>query len=307
MNNRSKILLESGTNELEIVEFKIGENYFGINVAKVKEIIGYNNITKVPNAHPCIHGLFKPRDYVITVINLPKYLNFSSNESINKDFFLITYFNKITTAFQVNSVVGIHRLSWEEIEKPDTTIYDGIEGIVTGIVKINDRLVAILDFEKIVSDISPRTGIQISDIKTMSARQYNDKPILIAEDSQMLSQVIKECLTQAGYKNLIMVNNGREAWDILEKVKARKDKKINEIVSCVITDIEMPQIDGHHLTKLIKEDAILGTLPVIIFSSLISEEMMRKGKKLGADAQITKPEIKRLVGVVDELIEKHVC
>lgn len=304
MKSGSKILLESGTNELEIVEFKIGKNHFGINVAKVKEIIRHSDIIKIPNSHPCVHGIFKPRDQVITVINLPRYLQLNTGEPIHTSFFIITYFNQITTAFQVNSVVGIRRLSWEEIEKPDATICGDSEGIVIGIVKSDDRLISILDFEKILSDISPRTGIQISDIKELGPRQHSDKPILIAEDSQMLSKLIKDCLKEAGYENLIMVPNGKEAWDILQKIKERKDKKINEIVSCIITDIEMPQMDGHCLTKFIKEDAVLSSLPVVIFSSLISEDMLRKGKSLGADAQISKPEIKNLVGIVDALIEK---
>lgn len=301
MGYNSEILLESGTNELEIVECKVGDIFLGINVAKVKEIIKYSPITKIPNGHPCIHGLFMPRKEVITVINLPKYLNSENHQSIHKNFFLITYFNKTTVAFQVNSILGIRRLSWDEIETPNDNINDGMEGIITGIVKGNDHLILLIDFEKILTDISPTSGIQISNIKNMGSRMKNDNLILIAEDSKMLSNMINECLKEAGYTNIIRVSNGEKAWEILQESKNNGKQKI----SCVITDIEMPKMDGHHLTKLIKRDKILCKLPVILFSSLISDAMIEKGKKLGADAQIAKPEIEKLVGIIDRLTRQY--
>jgi two-component system chemotaxis response regulator CheV len=255
----------------------------------------------MPNAHPCVQGVFKPRDRVITVVDLPKYLNLDTSQSIEKDHFLISHFNKSIVAFRVNSVVGIRRLSWEEMEKIDSNVYDEDKGTVIGIVKAADRLISVIDFEKILMDISPKTGIQISDIKSMGMRQKNDSPILIAEDSPMLSNMIHQCLTEAGYTNLTIVSDGKEAWDILERAKEYRNQRM---ISCVITDIEMPQMDGHHLTKLIKEDSVLSTIPVILFSSLINDAMEAKGKKLGADAQISKPEIRRLVELLDKFVEK---
>jgi len=304
MGKTNNILLESGTNELEILVFTINQNYFGINVAKVKEIIKYCNITSIPNSHPCISGLIKPRDEIITVINLPKYLNTVIDENLKEDFFVITHFNKLTLAFKVHSVIGIQRLSWEHIESPDMNIYGDYESNVTGIVKNSEHLITILDFEKIVSDINPRAGIQASDINKLGERKNisRDKHILIAEDSHMLIKILEESLKKAGYNNLTITQNGKEAWELLKKAKENKNKKIRDIYSCVITDIEMPQMDGHHLTKSIKEDSVLQELPVIIFSSLISEAMYKKGQQLGADEQITKPEIGRLVEVLDNLI-----
>lgn len=301
MENNKGILLESGTNELEIVEFKIGDNYFGINVAKVKEIIPYLQVTNVPNSHPCIKGIFKIRDSVISAVNLPKYLNLPDQKN---GFFIIAHFNKISVGFEVHEVIGIHRISWEKIEKPDPTLYGGQEGIATGIVKLDDKLVIILDFEKILTDISPRTGIQVSEIQKLGPRERSQRPILIAEDSEFLMRILTNSLNEAGYENLTIVSNGREAWELLQKYKEDKSIKLEDKVSCIITDIEMPQMDGHHLTKLVKTDSELSKLPVIVFSSLISDAMKIKGESLGADAQITKPEIGNLVGVVDRLIIK---
>lgn len=301
MENNKGILLESGTNELEIVEFTIGENTFGINVAKVREIMPFEPVTKVPNAHPCIRGIFKPRDTIITVIDLPRYLNMPASTDEKKDMLIIANFNKLYIAFQVQGVVGIHRISWAQIEKPDSTIFGGREGLATGIVKLNNKLIMVLDFEKIITDISPQTGIQMSEIDRLGPRNRSNKPILIAEDSELLAKMLEDALTKAGYTNLTITNNGKEAWEVLENLK-KNSGSLEEKVACMITDIEMPQMDGHHLTKLIKEDDSLKKLPVIIFSSLINEEMKKKGENLGANAQITKPEIGNLVGLVDKLI-----
>ena len=126
------------------------------------------------------------------------------------------------------------------------------------------------------------------------------KTILIAEDSALLSKLLQDCLKKAGYSNLIVNMDGQEAWDKLTELN--KEGNITEKVKLVITDIEMPRMDGHHLTKLIKSDDKMKNIPVIIFSSMISDELIVKGKSLGADAQITKPQIGRLVGEIDKLI-----
>jgi two-component system chemotaxis response regulator CheV len=301
MEKDKGILLESGTNELEIVEFTIGDNTFGINVAKVREIMPFEKITKVPNSHPCIKGIFKPRETIITAIDLPKYLNMPASPNENKDMLIVANFNKLYIAFQVHAVVGIHRISWNEIEKPDQTIYGGKEGLATGVIKLNNKLIIILDFEKIVADISPQTGIQLSEIDKMGPRGRSNKPILIAEDSELLTRMLLEALNKAGYTNVTTAPNGQEAWEILENIK-KSGAKLEEKAACLITDIEMPQMDGHHLTKLVKEDGDLRRLPVIIFSSLINADMKKKGAGLGADAQVTKPEIGNLVGIIDKLI-----
>ncbi len=299
--DKKEILLETGTNEIEIMEFTIDGNLFGINVAKVIEIMMPSPVKPMPNSHPSVEGVFKPRGAVITVINLPQYLNLSNCEQAEKNLFIVTNFNKMLVAFRVHTVVGIDRISWSAIQKPDKTIYGGVDGVVTGIAECGDRLITILDFEKIVSDISPEAGIQISEIDKLGNRANTDIPILMAEDSILLSKMIRESLHKAGFTNVIQFNNGQEAWNYLESIREEED--VTEKVSCIITDIEMPQMDGHRLTKLVKTDNQLKRIPLIIFSSLINEQMYIKGKELGADEQLTKPEIGHLVEVIDHLLE----
>ena len=294
------ILLESGTNELEILEFKVGKNYYGINVAKIREIISYQTPTPIPNADPRIEGIFMPRDEIISIIDLAEVMHLEKPDKVNNDMYIVTNFNQLNTAFHVNGVLGIHRVSWSDIVKPDSTINTAGEGMATGIIRIDDKLIIILDFEKIVSEINPETGLKVSDVEHMRNRSRNESPILIAEDSALLSKMIVNCLEQAGYTNLTTTDNGKECWDKLQQYL--NEGSVEENVSCIITDIEMPQMDGHRLTKLVKEHDKLKHIPLIIFSSLVNAEMRRKGEQLGADAQLSKPEIGQLVGAIDSLI-----
>lgn len=298
---QTEILLESGTNELEIMEFTIAGELFGINVAKVREIMMETPVKPMQKAHPVIEGIYKPRDEVITVIDLAKYLGLPPSDPNNRDIFVVTNFNNLNFAFHVHTVVDIDRISWTKMQKPDRIIYGGDEGVATGIAEFEGRLITILDFEKIVAEISPQTGIQYEDLEKLGQRHRSDRPILVVEDSMLLSKMIIESLHRSGYVNTVKTDNGQEAWDYLQEAKTSGDP-IENHVALIISDIEMPQMDGHRLTKLVKEDPIMKKIPLILFSSLINEEMKIKGRELGADAQISKPEIANLVHLIDSLL-----
>ena len=294
------ILLESGTNEIEVMEFTIDGSLYGINVAKVKEILVSEPVKPMPHAHQAVEGIFKPRDMVLTVVDLPKYLTRVEGVKNPKDLFIITEFNKMNIAFRVHTVVGISRISWRDIQKPDKTVSGGEEGVATGIAQCGGNLVTILDFEKIIAEIAPETSIQMSEIDAMGHRDRSDANILVAEDSVLLSKMIEEALHKSGYVKTKMFPNGQELWDYLSSI--RNDAYLDQMASLIITDIEMPQMDGHRLTKLVKDDRILQHIPLVIFSSLITDEMRIKGKELGADEQMSKPEIGHLVYVIDQLL-----
>ena len=301
--NKRGILLESGTNEIEVMKFTIGGNLFGINVAKVLEIMISAPVKPMPHAHVSVEGIFKPRDVVITVVDLPKYLGMDSPKN-PKDIFIITSFNKMCIAFRVHTVDRISRISWTDISKPDKTVSGGTESVATGIAQCDGELVTILDFERIVAEIAPETSIKESDVERLGPRVQNERPIWVAEDSALLSKMIESSLHKANYVNLRMFPNGMELWEALQMLP-EADDPVND-VALIITDIEMPQMDGHRLTKLIKgENSRFRKIPLVIFSSLISEEMRIKGRELGADEQLTKPEIAHLVDVMDHLLERY--
>ena len=180
----TNILLESGTNELEVLEFTLGNNHYGINVAKIREILTYQPVTPVPNSHPSVEGIFMPRDTMITVVNLKRCLGMPENGE-NKGLFIITNFNKLNIAFHVDAVIGIHRVSWESIIKPDSTINTENNSASTGVIKMDDKLIIILDFEKIVSDISPETGLKVSNLYIA---QVKDKHGLEKRENYNLSK-----------------------------------------------------------------------------------------------------------------------
>lgn len=299
----SNIILESGTNELEVLEFVINGNHYGINVEKVREILTYQEVTPIPNSHPCIEGIFMPRGDIITVIDLFQALGFP-NEDKKNNFLIVTNFNNLNIAFDVQTVLGINRVSWSDVVKPDATVSGPGTGIATGIIKNLDNLLIILDFERIVETICPETSLKVSQINALGDRERNEIPILIAEDSMMLCQLIKDSLNKAGYTKLTIKNNGQEAWDYLMQLK--KNNGVEYGAKCLITDIEMPQMDGHRLIKLVRDTEGLKHIPIVIFSSLINDDMKRKGDLLGANAQISKPEIGSLVNILDNLIGDHI-
>ncbi|MDR1705990.1 MAG: chemotaxis protein [Clostridiales bacterium] len=299
---KSDILLETGTNELEILEFTIANQHFGINVSKVKEITQTFAITPMPNASPFVEGIFKPREEldILTLINLGAYLGLPESEHPERDIYILTNFNNKNSAFHVHTVEEIHRITWERIDKPDSTIYGGADGLATGIARIAGKLITIIDFEKILVEIGYNVGLGTAQ-PSMDGRHKVYKPILVCEDSNLLERLLTDYLEKSGFTNIINCGNGKEAWDLLLEYK-KTDLPITDHVSCVVTDIEMPMMDGHRLTKLIKDDEKLHKLPVIIFSSLINDDMRYKGQQVGADAQLSKADIEMLVTTLDKYI-----
>lgn len=294
------ILLESGTNELEIIEFEMGNNRYGINVIKVREIIEPISVTQIPHAHPSIEGIVQLRGDVMPVINMQSVLGLRPVADPSQEKFIVAAFNKQQVVFRVDNVTQIHRISWNQIEKP-TGVYAGDATQVIGIIKREEEMLLLLDFEKIVLDISPDSGINVAQVKKLGKRERSDKKIIIAEDSPLLRKLLQETLEEAGYLNIEFFENGRDALSYLESFVA-EGQDIKNHVQLVITDIEMPQMDGHHFTKRIRENASLAKLPVIIFSSLITDDLKHKGEGVGADDQVSKPEIAELVLKIDRYI-----
>ncbi|MCM3761276.1 chemotaxis protein [Alkalihalobacillus oceani] len=299
MQQNKEILLESGTNELEVIVFQVGTGVFGINVMKVREIIKAPPVTSMPNSHPHIEGIVRLRDEVLTVVDLTTVLGFPPSEHPEEDKLIISELNQLKVAFRVQSVSRIHRLSWEQIEKP-TDLSQNLESAATGVVKLDDQMILLLDFEKIVVDINPDKGINVSQVKTLGKRERRHKKIVAAEDSAMLQKLLHDTLAEAGYDQVTFFQNGKEAWDYLEYLKSTGD--VYNEVDLLITDLEMPKMDGHHLTRKIKEDESLKDIPVIIFSSLITDDLYHKGERVGADGQVSKPEIVKLIGQIDQLV-----
>ncbi|TCK90506.1 two-component system chemotaxis response regulator CheV [Natranaerovirga hydrolytica] len=285
---KQDILLESGINELEIVMFKVGESVLGINVVKVESIIKAQEITQIPNAHRNIKGVINYRGRVLPVIDLVKALKKNCEKEDKDKFMLIVHINNSDFAVEVSSVIGIKRLSWEDIETPSSIIISENDTPTTGIVRTDkeNELILILDFEKIIADIDPDLALR----ETNQISGLQGKKLVVAEDSTFLLKIVNQSLIKAG-ATVEKFNNGKAALEYLKNTS--KDE-----IYCVITDIEMPIMDGLTLTKNIKSNKDLEDIPVVLFSSIVSGDLQHKGESVGADAQITKPEIDKLIDLV---------
>ncbi len=300
MENQKGILLESGTNELEIVEFEVANNKFGINVIKVKEIIQPIPVTFIPHVHPHVEGIIQLRGEVLPVVDMLKVLGIPTENRNPQQKYIVAEFNKQRVVFHVDNVTQIHRISWDQIEKP-SDMYQGGTSQVIGVIKRNEEMILLLDFEKIMVDINPESSISVESVKKLGKRDRSEKKVVIAEDSPLLRKLLFDTMNEAGYVNTEFFENGRDAYEYLEAL-AKADKDIEKHVQMVVTDIEMPQMDGHHLTKKIKTHPELKKLPVIIFSSLITDDLRHKGDQVGAEDQISKPEIAELILRMDKLM-----
>lgn len=310
---QTNILLESGTNELEIVEFLLHEiddagqtyvGHYGVNVAKVLEIIRMPHVTEIPNtSHKAVMGAFTLRSNVIPLVDLNVWLGKRRPENEDSKV-IVTEFNRVTTAFRVSGVNRIHRLSWEDVEAPNRYVTSLSADSITGVVKIESRIIFILDLEKIVTDLNPGMRMRLEAPKDKELAKYR---ALVAEDSAMVRNMMLDLLEKAGFL-VETAKNGEEAWERLQAISqasATDGKPLKEYVQAVISDIEMPRMDGHSLTKRIKDDPVLKALPVVLFSSLITEKLRHKGESVGADDQVSKPEVGTLATRTRQLIEER--
>ncbi|MDD2367075.1 MAG: chemotaxis protein [Desulfuromonadaceae bacterium] len=312
MQQQSKILLESDTNELEIVEFRIDEVdwngnvipcYYGVNVAKVREIIRLPTMSRVVNAKPGVEGMIKLRDKVITIINLAMVLNKTTGDLV-ADRVVVLEFNNLMVGVLVHSVSRIYRISWKNVEPPASTVHSDQ---VTGLVKMDNRIILVLDFEKIVAELCSESALKPLDdlllARAIANPERAERTILVVDDSAFIRKTLCSSLRSAGYI-VVEAENGAEAWKIIQNTvekAAHEGVPFTNFINMLITDVEMPQMDGLHLTSLVRKDDSLKDLPLAIFSSLASDDNKRKWIGLGASCILTKPDLPRLVEVVDEL------
>jgi len=294
-----EILLESGTNELELLVFDVADYTFGINVAKVREVLPASDITKLPRAHSSIRGVFKLRDHVIPCVSLLDHLGITSERENPESTMILSDFNQQQTAFLVDDVERIHRLSWENI-----LAVPGLEALsntpVTALARCDQRLIVMLDFEMILDDVTEQY-FRTDAVDNPLGLPREQLKILLAEDSPTVREAIGTTLRSSGYTQLAFFENGGEAWTWMTQA-FEQTGRVEDVCELVISDVEMPQIDGFHLTKKIKEHPNLKQLPVLLYSSIVTPDNRKKGTAVGADAQVSKPELKEVVRLADELI-----
>ncbi|MCA1943893.1 MAG: chemotaxis protein [Desulfovibrio sp.] len=319
---QTNILLEAGTNELEVVEFYLEEagpgtgggqagasgcyrGYYGVNVAKVLEIIRMPSVTELPEAsNSAILGAFNQRNNIIPLVDLSIWLGKERAEN-EAPKVIVTEFNNSVTAFMVSGVTRIHRISWESVEPPNQYMAAMSDNSITGVVRLEDRIVFLLDLEKIVTDLNPALGLKLDEaVDWTTDIRYR---AIVADDSGVIREMMRDLLEKAGF-DVTAFTNGRDAWETLQRIAqaaSEQNRPVRDFVHVLVSDIEMPQMDGHHLTKRVKEDPVLRDLPVMLFSSLITDKLRHKGETVGADDQISKPQITELAQRARTLIKSR--
>ncbi|WP_027179162.1 chemotaxis protein [Maridesulfovibrio bastinii] len=312
---KSNILLESGTNELEILEFFIDipesddgpaeRCHFGVNVAKVMQVIESPDLEHPESAeNPCFLGTIPLRGHILPVLDLAVWLDLE-REIKPYDIVIVTEFSQTVSGFLVSGVTEIHRVGWQEVLSPDKFMSSFDQSCIVGIVEREDRFIQLLDLESILADLDPTLGGSSDKPMAVASIAYS---ALVADDSPTIRAMIEESLTAANFRHT-SVSNGEEAQRILKEFKEqanRDERPVTDYLNAVISDIEMPLMDGFSLTKWIREDPDLSSIPVVLYSSLITEELRHKGESVGADEQVSKPDLHLLPGKVINLIEsKH--
>jgi two-component system chemotaxis response regulator CheV len=317
----STILTESGTNELEIIEFHLVKEmpdgskktcYYGINVAKVREVIQVPETTDYPNAQPHMIGVFSSRDVLTPLVDLAGWLGVPTNSELERKFVIVTDFNNMTNGFLIDSISRIHRISWNDVESPSQFLEAGEQDCVVAVVRKDGNLIMILDFEKIIADINPELSMEKYDVtldRSVDLNQRmvtkrNAKTVMVVDDSAFIRSMIQDTLTSSGY-NVIACKDGGEAHEkLMNLIEVAKEENlpVSELIDGVVTDVEMPRMDGMHLVKRLRDSEAYANMPIVMFSSLMSEDNRAKALALGANDTITKPEIGRMVTLMDKYI-----
>jgi two-component system chemotaxis response regulator CheV len=321
---------DGGEEEVEILEFNLGAQAFGVNVLKIEAIEQYDasRITTIPMAPPHIVGTLLFRRRTIPLIDLGSDLGIvkpgralpldeepqDGEDVVDENagrVFLITNFNEITVAFIADGVNRIHRVTWKDISPMDE-MFEGSTSSFTGSFNIEGREILIVDMEQQIAEIDPRAVLDVARRDQIDHPQADERPnvkILLAEDSGTMRSLITGVLEKGGYTNVTTFTNGQGAHDAILKLKERAaadGTTVEELISLVITDIEMPQMSGLSLCRAIKQQMGLSHVPVIMFSTQINDDMVEQCKRADADGWISKPQVTQLVELIDKLaLEKQ--
>ncbi len=312
---KSNILLEVGTNELEVITFYLEwidpdtnlphKNTYGINAAKVRELVAYpENITKLANSSSCVKGVFLLRNNTIPLIDLCDWFCYKTEERKEGDrkwVVIVADLNGKAFGFITHGVDKVYRISWSQITPPPELVSSSQS--ITGICKVDNLIIQMVDFERIVGTIDPTMVVKSKrgEIEAKENEQKYDKSVLVVDDSRVVLMQLTNTLQSAGFK-VIPKPDGQAAIEYLEelRVKGEVEKKIMAIIS----DIEMPRMDGHHFCMRVKQQPAYKKIPIILFSSMINDALRRKGDAVGADDQVTKPELDKLIDRMQSCIEK---
>jgi two-component system chemotaxis response regulator CheV len=299
----------AGTNKLEILMFTLGhdkrtgrEETFGINVFKVREVMRIPQITRAPEMPESVEGMVSLRGALVPVIDLAKYAGIDSDDK--PEIMIVTEYNGHTQGFLVKAVDNILRLDWSAMRVPPAMLVAQMGGLVTAITELKDgRLVMMMDVEKVLSETS-RFDADDLIIKSVRPLGKEDRTVFFADDSSVARHQIARTLDAMGVKYIAAIN-GRQAWLELSKMADYADAthtQVRDMVQVILTDVEMPEMDGYMLTRKIKSDKRFSGIPVLMHSSLSSSSNQQLGKAVGVDEYVPKFEPQKLAQTLARLL-----
>ena len=288
----------AGANQMELLLFHLGtQELFGINVFKVREVMKLPQLTRVPEADSRVVGMANIRGTMVPVIALKRSLGLGEHDvdlahpdAKENGILIITEYNASLQAFHVAAVDRIIRTSWSHIKTPPPLVRENNKGAVTAVTMLDSgRMVLILDVEKLLSDICPRPDEEVYAGVTTKP-ELKQKTVLYADDSAVARTQIRKALEKLGLQ-FVQTTTGKEAWDYLQQLARQSaEEGLAQVqrINMVLSDIEMPDMDGFTLTKQIRSDPRLAHIPVILHSSLTGTCNQDKGRQVGATDYVTK-------------------
>jgi len=300
MQEVKKVITEVGTNEWQVVVFFLGDQSFAINVDKTREILRWPGCRVIPDTPSAMIGITSVRGEVLPMVDLRVFLSIGAKNELEHCKVIIAEFNEVKLGFVVDAVERIYRISSEDLDSSLTGKYLG--DWILYVIKRDERNVLLLDYEAIVQTISPQLSMHnrwdptVLQGLTEDLGDPSEYRIIVAEDSPLVRTQIKDSLEAGGFTNLLICQDGKEAYDHIMEDGAHFD--------VLITDVEMPRLDGLSLTRRIKENDATKDLPIIVFSSIMAQDIKMKAASVGAKYQITKPEISQLVEYVAKVIRE---
>jgi two-component system chemotaxis response regulator CheV len=299
----------AGANKLEILLFTLGTDAstgrretFGINVFKVREVMRIPEITRAPDMPAAVEGMVSLRRGLVPVVDLAKYIGITT--AAPPSIMIVTEYNGHTQGFLVDEVDTILRLDWSEMKVPPSMLTARMGGLVTAVTELKDsRLVMMLDVEKILADTAEIDDSHL--FATLTPLAKTDRTVLYADDSSVARKQIERTLEALNVKGISTIN-GRQGWDELLKIASQAEvagKPVMEFVQLVLTDVEMPEMDGYVLTKNVKSDPRFAGIPVLMHSSLSSDANRQLGMSVGVDEYVPKFEPHRLAEVLNRLLK----
>ncbi|TDR71060.1 chemotaxis protein [Paludibacterium purpuratum] len=300
----------AGTNKLEILLFSLGfdqrtnrKEVFGINVFKVREVMRTPEITTAPEMPSSVEGMVSLRGSLVPVIDLAKYSGIVTNSK--PEIMIVTEYNGHTQGFLVESVDTILRLDWSAMRMPPDMITNRMAGLVTAVTELDGgTLVMMMDVEKVLAETTLNDDAHLY-INVKPIRE--ERMIFFADDSVVARKQIERTLEVMNIHSAQAIN-GAKAWEELQRMAMQADlagKKLNTILHLVLTDVEMPEMDGYMLTKMIKSDPRFQGIPVLMHSSLSGASNQKLGESVGVDAYVSKFEPQKLSMKLREMLNIH--